>query len=1195
MMRQQSNRLAVVSLLFALPVPLKGLSLALAALLFFSTAPLLLPAHAAVNPADLEALKQLFEKDPATAFEKSWRMFQDPMKKGDLEGMMGIIRVVGPASRSHFCVNPLDDMIDSAVPLAQNSGQWETLGHLCLERAETARMLKEDCGVLRPAALRIAHFGSLAREAFAKMGAVPQRLRYIENVITTYEEMAKWANTAAGENYELGQVGPLHWPLVKDIAQAVGEGHDREALTLVENLLRQVATEQDDRIFQAVLWRIGWLLWLRGAERIISPLRRLVDARGDRYGGSSFVNGIATGCAVAWTGRDDVYRRTFYWCFKHLDLNRHGPGWALGQFATKLRRFGEIHEANRLLRYWVELMHKTRPAQRGSGQHAQRLVWPGAPDDVRRGLVFITCSQGPDAFLEGKYEVYVANLGAHLRNMVDMAPAGQERRWAFETGLQLLGAATRFPTAEFRATGVADAAELLAQGGREDLAEQARAFSAALARGDPHALLKCALSAARSAAAEGCWLDVEKQLEPVVTGKAASRDLLQATLLLERAKRSLKKPAEADTCLVQAKSLVSQIGLSAGERVNCLMSLSRSTSDRAEKTRLLEQAKQAAESAGLAVMAESLATRLSQLALETGDLPSAKRALLDLVRQQEAKRERLAFDPLLRQQWFAENLGSYRKLLQVCAQLDDAPTALWCAERMRARALADQLSWRKVDLCVRLPKAVRQRFEKLREKRRAAYNLLRKVSGMAPVEDTALGMPAAASRGFSIPIRSLLDQEQKVTTEDEARLREMLAELAKEEAALESVIREGIPEYRLAAKAVDPSPQELLQAIPASLGVLEYTLTEAGVVAVAVGPGHGAVVKALAVTPDQLQGGVSRLRQYLIRRRGDLDQRAADWYRKLVEPFENTLRGSRQLMIIAEGVLQLLPFNTLRDSDRHYLVERYPLVYAPSLTLALSWRGQMPKAERSALIVAAPQLSKLEIEGQGMSQLTTVPEPRESGAEGEQQGEKERGYYLPIRGEEGLSSELTSMVWRPLPGAKVEGEAVAKRLGGATLLTGEEATKERLQQEAGKYNLLHLATHGYADPEVPEFSGLLFAGSGEKEYEALTAEEVYLWQLRAQLVTLSACETGLGRTVEGEGLMGLTRAFLYAGARDVVCSLWQVSDESTSQLMERFYEQWQRNPDAAKALQAAQQALLSQEKTKHPFYWAAFVVVQGPR
>ena len=181
-------------------------------------------------------------------------------------------------------------------------------------------------------------------------------------------------------------------------------------------------------------------------------------------------------------------------------------------------------------------------------------------------------------------------------------------------------------------------------------------------------------------------------------------------------------------------------------------------------------------------------------------------------------------------------------------------------------------------------------------------------------------------------------------------------------------------------------------------------------------------------------------------------------------------------------------------------------------------------------------------------------------------------------------------------GAKVEGEAVAGQFQGATLLTGAEATKQALLEQGATCDVLHIATHGYADPDVPEFSGLLLAGTGEDDpYHVLTAQEVYLWDLQARLVTLSACQTGMGRSVEGEGLLGLTRAFIYAGAQDVVCSLWPVSDQSTQKLMEAFYANLRTSSSVEEALTQAQRSLVANDATKHPFYWAAFVPVRGPQ
>jgi CHAT domain-containing protein len=206
-----------------------------------------------------------------------------------------------------------------------------------------------------------------------------------------------------------------------------------------------------------------------------------------------------------------------------------------------------------------------------------------------------------------------------------------------------------------------------------------------------------------------------------------------------------------------------------------------------------------------------------------------------------------------------------------------------------------------------------------------------------------------------------------------------------------------------------------------------------------------------------------------------------------------------------------------------------------------------------------------------------------------------RGAYMPVRGEGGVSSALTAMAMAPLPGAKAEGEALAGRLAGSVLLSGKGATKARLLAEGGTCDILHIATHGYADPDLPEFSGLLLAAPDDRHpYDVLTALEVYSWSLQARLVTLSACQTALGRDVQGEGVLGLTRAFIYAGAQDVVCSLWPVSDESTAKLMAQFYGALQTGATVEEALRQAEASVRQNPDTRAPFYWASFIAVRGP-
>ena len=162
----------------------------------------------------------------------------------------------------------------------------------------------------------------------------------------------------------------------------------------------------------------------------------------------------------------------------------------------------------------------------------------------------------------------------------------------------------------------------------------------------------------------------------------------------------------------------------------------------------------------------------------------------------------------------------------------------------------------------------------------------------------------------------------------------------------------------------------------------------------------------------------------------------------------------------------------------------------------------------------------------------------------------------------------------------------------ATDFTATKATVT--SAELGKYRYVHFATHGYLDSERPGFSALVLSmvdEHGAPQDGFLRANEIYNLNLPAELVVLSACQTGLGRDVRGEGLVGLTRGFMYAGAARVVVSLWSVSDRATSELMARFYEKMLRGGQRpAAALRAAQVEMWRQKSWQAPDYWAAFTL-----
>jgi CHAT domain-containing protein len=183
-----------------------------------------------------------------------------------------------------------------------------------------------------------------------------------------------------------------------------------------------------------------------------------------------------------------------------------------------------------------------------------------------------------------------------------------------------------------------------------------------------------------------------------------------------------------------------------------------------------------------------------------------------------------------------------------------------------------------------------------------------------------------------------------------------------------------------------------------------------------------------------------------------------------------------------------------------------------------------------------------------------------------------------------------------LPFSRREAEAihaVARRGEALTALDFDAnkatATSPRLKE----YRILHFATHGLLNSEHPELSALVFSlvdRKGEKQNGFVRLFDVYNLDLNADLVVLSACRTALGKQVKGEGLLGLTRGFMYAGAERAVASLWKVDDEATAELMKKFYEAMLTDGQRpAAALRSAQLWLRKEKRWQDPYYWAGFV------
>ncbi len=330
--------------------------------------------------------------------------------------------------------------------------------------------------------------------------------------------------------------------------------------------------------------------------------------------------------------------------------------------------------------------------------------------------------------------------------------------------------------------------------------------------------------------------------------------------------------------------------------------------------------------------------------------------------------------------------------------------------------------------------------------------------------------------------------------------------------------------------AVSATPVKLIQdrLLPNEM-IVEYYFHGKHLYAVTLSASGARIAK---MDGDNLEELVRAFRLNLQEQGEGVTKPAQALYNKLLRPLEAEL-GNRSLLIVPHGFLHYVPFAALHDGN-NYLVQNRVLRYLPSASVLRYLKPSRTESIDSILVLGNPDL--------GDSRLD-------------------------------------------LPNAEVEARMIADMLPGNELLVRKKATKAAFKQFAPNFHYLHIASHGQFNSDNAMISRLLLAKDGQED-GSLTVNELYNVHLDADLVTLSACETGLGKVLNGDDLVGLTRGFLYAGSSSVVASLWQVDDEATSELMKRFYTNLKNGMPKRDALRQAQ--LDTRKEFPHPFFWAAF-------
>jgi CHAT domain-containing protein/tetratricopeptide (TPR) repeat protein len=522
----------------------------------------------------------------------------------------------------------------------------------------------------------------------------------------------------------------------------------------------------------------------------------------------------------------------------------------------------------------------------------------------------------------------------------------------------------------------------------------------------------------------------------------------------------------------------------------------------------------------------------------------------------ESARSRVVSDSL-RTSFFASKQSYYDFYVSLLMQLEEAnpgkyrTEAFEASEHARARSLLDLISEGKIDVRKGIPSELKRKEIELS----ARLSILQDALGSGQVPE---------------------DSEKAVA------LKRRLEQIQGEMAHFESEIQR---QYRHYAEVSYPTPlrlEEVQRLLDDRTALLQYFIGQNRAFLFVVTQ-EGLTTSELP-SPAEISKQVDAFRQVL-RKRGIRNLRAyqemaSRLYASLLVPAEGALARKTSLIIAPDGPLYVLPFEALLTNleasrsrsyqELPYLLHRYAISYVPSASVLEELREPRPMPPNPAplrfLAFADPVYD-------GEPRRAALPASPLVG---------------PMRG-----------TLDQLPGSGAE----VKRIGSlypdktVQLYMGETATEENVKgnrqlENAGQ---IHFATHAFLNEEHPELSGLALTRSPRsREDGILRVREIFNLRLSANLLTLSACETGLGTQVRGEGMIGLTRAFFYAGAQSLLVSLWPVADRSTPDLMFRFYELLQSTERKSESLRKAKLAMIGSGKYSHPYYWAPFILVGDP-
>lgn len=565
---------------------------------------------------------------------------------------------------------------------------------------------------------------------------------------------------------------------------------------------------------------------------------------------------------------------------------------------------------------------------------------------------------------------------------------------------------------------------------------------------------------------------------------------------------------------------------------------------------------------GNALAASEAATRAVALARETGAretlwlalsiLGQAQRALGQGANAEKTLRESIAVvetvrgqvtgDALDRQQFFQDKIAPYHLLVEMLVGAGKADEALQFAERAKGRVLLDVLQTGQNTLDKNLSEEERKEEKNLKSAVFVLENDLRRAAAKPNFERAALaGLQTKLDR-----TRAALDS---FTNTLYAKYPELKLQRGETKIADTAALKSLLPDSKTA--------------------LIEYVATEKRTfifVVTSDKTNPKTEVFPIEIGREDLAKTITAFREKLARRDLRFNDDAKKIYNLLLAPVARQLENKNRLIVAPDAALWELPFQALVDPKNKYVVESAAVSYAPSLSvLAGIGRKQSSSSTESNIIAFGNPAHKQKPLSVGKNQF-------------------------PVS----MSDTLAD-----LPEAKKQVEALSALYGAkrSLVFTGEKATETEFKKSAANFKILHLATHGILDNASPLYSYVLLSkNESDGEDGRLEAWELMQMNLNADLVVLSACESGRGRIGAGEGLVGLTWAFFVAGSPTTIASQWKVESASTTTLMLGFYQRLQdKSVSKAENLRQSSLALLKNEKYAHPFYWAGFVIVGDGR